>query len=189
MTLIAAKPQVTPDDLLNLDEQGLFELVDGKLVEKQMSYLSGKTAVLVSAKLFSYVSANRLGDVLSETSFRCFPDDPDKIRRPDIAFITASRALANPPEGHIAIAPDIAIEIVSPNDKIYEMDEKLADYRAAGVKFIWVINPQSRIIRAYGPDHYLTELFDGDTLRGDPVLPGFAIAVQELLPNPVRQAT
>lgn len=88
-----------------------------------------------------------------------------------------------PPEGHVPIAPDLAIEVVSPNDKIYELDEKLEDYHAAGVKLVWVINPNSRIMRIHRLDDTVEQSKENDTLTGDSVLPGFSILVKDMLPG------
>jgi Uma2 family endonuclease len=182
MTTISPATLFTPDDLLALEDEGLFELVDGKLVEKKMSSLANETAVLLSSAILVYLRPRSLGKVYAEQTFQCFPEDPDKLRRPDVAVILSDRARAVADEGHVKIYPDIAIEVVSPTDKIYELDKKLADYRSAGVKLVWVVNPNSRTIRIYRPDHSVTELIDTDTLTGEAVLPGFSAKLADLLP-------
>jgi Uma2 family endonuclease len=178
------KARSTPDDVLALEDQGLYELVDGKLVEKMMSSVATETAGLVTGHLFVHTYSKRLGKIYPEQSFQCFSIPPDQVRRPDIAFVTAERATAVEPEGHISVVPDIAIEIVSPNDKIYELDEKIEEYRSAGVKLIWVVNPNSRKVTIYRPDHTVTELLQDDILKGESVLPDFAVPVRELFPAP-----
>jgi Uma2 family endonuclease len=180
--------RVTPDDLLELENEGLFELVDGKLIEKTMSYLSNKTAALIVFALQSYANKHG-GDVLPEQSFQCFADDPELIRRPDIAFIASGRTPSPLPTGHVKTVPDVAVEVVSPSDSIYELDEKLDDYRSAGVKLVWVVNPNSRTIRIHRPDHSVTELTDSDTITGESVLPEFAVAVRDVLPAKQSQSS
>ncbi|HET6247319.1 MAG TPA: Uma2 family endonuclease [Tepidisphaeraceae bacterium] len=182
MTAIAAHTQYTPDDVLRLEDEGLFELVDGKLVEKPMSSLANKTAGIVTIQLGVFLQKSGGGDLLPEQTFQCFPHDRDLIRRPDVAFISAARSAGVPDEGHVPIAPDIAIEVVSPNDTIYELDEKLADYRMAGVKAVWVLNPNSRVLRIHRLDHTFAELQETDTLSDESILPGFSILVRDLLP-------
>src|SRR5258708_39000336 len=98
MTAVASQTRLTPDDLLRLEDEGLFDLVDGKLVEKQMGYLSSLTAGRVTTALSIHVAKEGLGDVLPEQTFRCFPNDPERIRRPDVAFVLASRTLGLPIE-------------------------------------------------------------------------------------------
>ena len=181
-TAISSTSRVTPDDLLRLEEEGLYELVDGRIVEKQMSYLANLAAGRITTVLSNYVAPSKLGDVLPEQSFQCFPNEPDRIRRPDVAFILAARAPKGPIQGHVTIAPDIVVEVVSPSDRIYDLDEKLVDYRMAGVKLVWVVNPNSRTIRVHRPDQTVTEFSASDTLTGESVLPGFSAIVSELLP-------
>jgi Uma2 family endonuclease len=178
---MSASSRITPDDVLELEGDGLYELIDGKQVEKKMSYLSSPAAGLMTAALLPYARPNKLGDVLPKQTFMCFPEDPEKIRRPDVAFVLAQRTPAGPTEGHVNVSPDIAIEVISPSEKIYELDEKLEDYRSAGVKLVWVVNPNSRTIRVHRPDHSVTELLEYEMLHGESVLPEFAVRVSDLL--------
>jgi Uma2 family endonuclease len=189
MTLLASPPvksRITPDDILKMD--GLFELVDGQPVEKHMSALSGKTAGIITAILVPFIRTNRLGDFLVETSFRCFPNDTDQTRRPDLAFIAVARADKVPDEGHVPIAPDLAIEIVSPNDSVYELDDKLIDYKAARIPLIWIVNPQARTVKVFRPSKPIDELTEADQLAGEGILPGFTISVRELFPPAIAKS-
>jgi|SRR5665213_56228 len=183
MTAVAAPSQFTPEDILRLENEGLFELVNHQLVEKNMSSLASNTASIIGGRLFNYLEGSKKGQLYNELSFQCFPHDSNLIRRPDLAFITADRVKNVPEEGHVPVAPDIAIEVVSPNDKVYELDEKLADYRAAGIPLVWVVNPKARTLRIHRLDKSATELHENDTLTGESVLPGFSLAVKELLPT------
>jgi Uma2 family endonuclease len=173
----------TPDDVLRLEDKGLYELVHGQLIEKPMSELANETAVYISSALFIHVNASKLGRVLAEQNFKCFPHDPDLVRRPDVAFILAGRAGDQRHSGHVLIAPDIAVEVVSPNDLAYELDEKLKDYRLAGIPLTWVVNPEIRTVTIYRADGTLARLFDHETLTGENVLPGFTSKVGDLLPT------
>ena len=122
------------------------------------------------------------GDVLTEQSFRCFPDDPAAVRRPDVAFIAAGHVPSPRPAGHVLVRPDLAVEVTSPNDEVDEQELKLADHRAAGIPLVWVVIPAVRMVRVIRSDGAVTQLWPGDTLAGDPVLPGFAVAVADLFP-------
>jgi Uma2 family endonuclease len=182
MTIASTQTRFTPEDLLNLDGDGLYELVDGKLVEKRMSFLATTTASLISHYLVDYALRMRAGKVATEQGFQCFPADADLVRRPDIAFIAADRAKTIPDEGHVRIPPDLAIEVISPGDRIYEFEEKLADYRSAGIKLVWEVNPKFRYVRVHHSDRSSVRLEEGDTITGEGVLPGFSIRVKDLLP-------
>jgi Uma2 family endonuclease len=184
MTTINPATQFTSEDLLRLEGgDGLYELVDGILVEKNMSSLSGETCARVTSMLYQFVTSKKLGKIFNESTFRSFPNKPDQVRRPDIAFIAQARLDLVPREGHILIAPDLAIEIVSPGDGIYDLDEKLRDYRSAGIPLTWVLNPDQRSVRVYENGRIKAELEGQEELRADPVLPGFCIKVDELFPE------
>jgi Uma2 family endonuclease len=184
---VATQTRFTPDDVLRLESDGLYELVDGKLVEKRMSSLASETAGLLTAELVMFLRQSRLGKVYPEQAFKCFPHDPDLLRRPDIAFVSTDRLASVPPEGHVPIAPDLAIEVVSPTDSVYELDEKLADYRAAGVRLVWVINPKVRVARVYRADHTAADLDERDSLGGETVIPGFSVVLSKVLPELASQ--
>ena len=183
MTLATPQSRFTPQDLLDLDSDLLYELVDGQLVEKKMSSLASETAGIVTAELRVFLKKSRGGKVYPEQTFQCFPHDPELIRRPDVAFVSCDRVGGVPKEGQIGIAPDLAVEVVSPNDKIYELNRKLADYRGAGIKLIWVIDPDSRKIMAYRMGHSVAEFPETETITGESVIPGFSILVKDLLPE------
>jgi len=180
MTLAA---RFTPDDVLRLEDEGLYELVDGKLVKKERSSLASRSAVLISTLLENFAKGSKSGDcVYSEPSFQCFAHDPDLIRRPDVALIVASRLDRVPEEGHIPVAPDLAIEVISPNDRMYQFEEKLVDYQRAKIPLVWEVNPKFRFVRIHRLDRDAERLNESATLTADPVLPGFSVIVSELFP-------
>ena len=183
MTLATPQSRYTPDDVLRLEDEGLYELVDGKLVKKEMSSLATRTAAIIATRLVNFTESSKSGDaVYTEPSFQCFAHDPDLTRRPDVALIVAGRLALVPEEGHIAIAPDLAVEVISPNDKIYEFDEKLVDYQRAKISLVWEVNPRLRFVRIHHLNGNSSRLDETGTLTGGPVLPGFSILVSELFP-------
>jgi len=183
MTIAPPSSTFTPDDVLALAGDNLFELVDGRLIEKQMSSMGSKTSARIAKVLGNHVDPRDAGEVYAEQTFQCFSDDPEKLRRPDVALIVVSRLGDVNADVHILIAPDLAVEVVSPNDRIYELDLKLIDYRSAGVKLVWVVNPVTRTIRIHRPDHSVTELVDSETITGESALPDFSSPLSELLPR------
>jgi Uma2 family endonuclease len=183
MTIATAEPRSTPDDVLRLEDQGLYELVGGRLVEKSISSLATETAGILTVKLGIFLRQNPLGRIYPEQSFQCFPHDPDLIRRPDIAFVRNERLSQVAETGHVKVRPDLAIEIISPTDTIYQLDEKLADYRSAGILLVWVVDPKWKTVRVHRADRTVSELFEGDSLSGEQVLPGFVVPVGELMPK------
>jgi Uma2 family endonuclease len=186
---IVTQPTLTPEDLLRMPEGDHYELVDGRLVEEQMSlwssYVAGRTYFLLS----QFNDAACLGWVLPDASYQCFPAGRVRVRRPDVSFLLLARMPVNQAteEGHIRVAPDLAVEVVSPNDLIYELDRKLLDYFDAGIPLVWVINPDARIVWVHhrGTIRLLRET---DDLTGEDVLPGFRCPVRDLFVPPVPPA-
>src|SRR5205823_3491725 len=117
MSTAATKTQYTAEDLLQLPDGDRYELVDGNLVERDVSFWSSYIAGVVYGLLDAFSRQNVLGWVVPEgTSYQCFPTLPRQVRKPDTSFIardrlSVTRALD---EGHLLLAPDLAVEVVSP---------------------------------------------------------------------------
>ena len=92
-------------------------------------------------------------------------------------------------KGHNRIAPDLAVESVSPNDLAYDVDEKVQDWLLAGTRLVWVVNPQTRTIEVHRAQRPGSIFREGDELDGEDVLPGFRCQVKELFEPPVGVAT
>jgi Uma2 family endonuclease len=183
-TAVAPKVYYTPEDLLALPNGEGYELVDGQLVERNMGYESGWVGSRLLVRLGGFSEAHQLGDALSsEVGYQCFPQQPGLVRKPDVSFVRSGRLPGGiHPKGWAKFPPDLAVEIVSPNDSAEEVEKKLNDYRKAGVSLIWVIYPGARVARVHrheGTPGYLTE---DDALSGEDVIPGFRCALREILP-------
>ena len=134
----------------------------------------------------SVVLPNKLGEVLdSETMYQCFPSRPKQVRKPDVSFILRDRIPTDGiPRGMCKFRPDLAVEVVSPNDTYEEVEEKLADYFDAGVPLIWVVTPKTRTVLVYQADGSRAAARDTDDLTANPVIPGVRIRIADLFPNP-----
>ena len=140
MSLPVVSQHYTPEDLLALPDGHRFDLVDGHLVERSMGAESSWIAQQVNHRLCSYVAESRRGLVLGpDCGYQIFSDDPNRVRFPAGSFIHSGR-LPNdvPPRGHVRIAPDLILEVVSPNDLAWEVDVKVTEYLQAGVLLVWV---------------------------------------------------
>src|SRR5262245_49715416 len=176
----------TPEELLKMPDGDLYELVDGNLVERPMSLWSCYVAAVL-LRLLSDQKVSRLGWLLGEgTTYQCFPHKPDQTRRSDLSFIRLDRlSLADAAKpGHVRIAPDLAAEVISPNDGAYDVDEKVQDYLQAKVRLIWVIDPLLRTVCIYRLDGTVSQLGEHDELDGEDVVPGFRCKVGELFVPP-----
>jgi len=185
MIVAASMPEITPEDLLRMPDAGNLELVDGQLVEKNVSTLSALVEGLVFGKIHGHAQPNRLGPVWPGTlGFQCFPDQPKKVRKPDVSFVKAERMTAELwQSGNLPIAPDLAVEVISPNDTAHEVNEKIEEYQQVGVSLIWVIEPELRIVDVYRKNGVNSRLHETDELSGEDVLPGFRCRVAELFPE------
>jgi Uma2 family endonuclease len=183
MTLAAPEPRFTPDDVLRLKEEGLYELVSGRLVEKKISPLVSEVMSRVAATLVNFGKSAKTGDaVYIALSFQCFAHYPDLVRRPEIAVIVADRLATVPEDGHVPIAPDLAVEVVSPDETMYEFEQRLGDYQEAKIPLVWEVNPKFRFVRIHRLNRDAERLNESAILTADPVLPGFSVLVSELFP-------
>ena len=162
--------------------EGRFEWVDGRAVKKAMSYDANLLAGNIAGELYVCLRRNPIGSVLIEQEFQCIPGKPKQIRKPDVCLILNARVPTPHPTGFLRFVPDLAVEVVSPNDRVYNPDEKLEDYRSAGFPLVWAVNPDSRLVRVHVPGHPVAERRGGDTLTADDLLPGFAVPVAALMP-------
>jgi len=191
MSAITSKPpsvpsgrRFTPDDLLALPDAVNYELVDGRLVERGMGTTSSWIGGELHGRLREYCGQQRLGWTFpADASYQCFPDEPARVRKPDVSFIRFGRLPGEQlPEGHTRIAPDFAVEVVSPNDLALELDRKVKEYLAAGVRLVWVIFPDTRSARIHRANGSVAEVRENDELGGEDVIPGFRCTVRDLLP-------
>jgi Uma2 family endonuclease len=163
------------------DRKG-YELIDGDWVEKPMGTQAAVVTNNVQVAITPFVRRGRLGHVVNaEGGYRLFPDNPKLIRKPDVSFVAAGRFPNDQvPRGNALLAPDLAVEVVSPNDLAEAADAKIGEYLAAGVRLIWVLYVPSRSVWVVKPDGTAVRRAAGDQLTGEDVLPGFTVRVEEL---------
>jgi Uma2 family endonuclease len=180
---------IAQDELKSLDEraisqlEGSYEYVNGRYVEKpSMGARSNRMAFKLMKRLDDFVEANGLGHCFGENlPYKIFPSDPKKSRIPDGSFVRAGRLPGEEvPAGFMTIPPDLAIEVVSPNDEVENLFERIGDLMGAGVRLLWVIDPASRQVHVHRADGTATRLGDADSLGGEDVIPGFACPLGEL---------
>jgi Uma2 family endonuclease len=184
-----AEKYVTPEELLALDDGKHYELVDGQLVEKNMSSFAVHVAFLLAWHLENYVRQGRDGMVFTENYYAC-PQwqsaDKATVRRPDVSYVAAGRMTEEQYlKGHAKIAPDLAVEVLSPNDRVCELDVKVDAYFEAGVQEVWLVRPHVRRVSTYRPG-LPREFKMGDVLTSPELLPGFELRVSELFTGTFR---
>jgi len=159
-----------------------YELVHGELVPMPGGGLEhGYLGNDVGVALTLHVRPRRLGRVFnSDTGYRLFPDQ-QTVLSPDVSFVRAERLATVEDVTRVGgFAPDLAVEVVSPNDRMSEVLAKVATYLAAGVRLVWVIEPEHRAVTAYAPNGDPRRFGEGNVLDGGDVLPEFRLPVADI---------
>lgn len=185
-TLLEPGRRISPGDLEILADGERFELIDGRLEERPVSLLSSWVNGELLARLRSFVRDADLGWVLdSETGYRCFAEDPERVRRPDVSFIRKERlTLADlRSAGFALVAPDLAVEVVSRHDTFFEVQSKAGEFLSSGTRLVWIVEPRLEEVYVHRADGSVAHLTAADTLAGEDVLPGFPCSVRDLFPR------
>jgi Uma2 family endonuclease len=169
-------------DLLDLHarEGRLYELVDGILVEKAMGFKESCLAVALQAYLLAFVKPRKLGLVAGEAGMLRLR--LSLVRIPDVSFISWQRIpnRCMPTEPIPALAPDLAVEILSEGNTKAEMARKVEDYLAAAVALVWIVDPDARTVTVHRAATEPIVLTANESLDGGDVLPGFSLPLAEL---------
>ena len=172
---------MTADDIWAMPEDERGELIRGEF--RPMPPADGDhadTTSAVIAPLYPWVRAHAPGLVGPEIGFR-LPGVENVLLAPDVAYVREDRL---PPRGQrtgfLDLAPDLAVEVLSPSNTASEMNDKVLLYLEAGTRLVWVVDPRRRIVVIHTPDRLARTLVVGDTLDGGDVLPGFTLPLAEL---------
>jgi Uma2 family endonuclease len=174
---------MTAEQLLHLPEtNGRHELIKGELIAMTPAgFGHGAVVLKIAGPLWQHVESSKLGLVLAaETGFK-LESDPDTVRAPDVAFVRRERLpVGSLPAAFWIGAPDLAVEVLSPDDRVFEVEQKIADWLSAGASVVWVVNPKSRTVVVHQADAKARTLTVHDTLDGGDVVPGFRLAVADI---------
>ena len=172
---------MTAQQLSELSDDGArYELVEGVL--RTMTPAGGehgRTGARLLARLDAFVERERLGEVFTAETGFLLRRNPDTVRAPDVAFVRAERVPQARVPGFPAMAPDLVAEVVSPSDRAVEVAGKALAWLDAGVRLVWVVDPQNRTVTVHRPGG-TTVLRGRDELSGVGVLPGFVLPLEEL---------
>jgi Uma2 family endonuclease len=171
------------EDMELLPEDGYrYELWEGELVRMSPSKLRhGDVAGEIVRYLNVYLTEHPIGKVyIAEVGFRAGPNQ--SLYCPDAAYLSHERAAAAPLDEFVPFAPDIAIEVWSPDNTRRKLETKARNYLRRDARRVWILRPQDQAVRVYRPDAPAQTLGAEDILSGDEVLPGFAVRVGDLFP-------
>jgi Uma2 family endonuclease len=167
---------ITLEEFLTNDYSS-YEYAKGELVPMSTpTMIHGEISANVVTLLNNYVRQHRVGRVYTaETTFQI----GESGRKPDVAFVSKERLPENRQQAS-PIPPDLAVEVVSPTDKVYDVHEKVLEYLDAGTKMVWVIEPITKTVTVYRSKSDIKMLTQNDTLTGEEVVSGFQCAVAEI---------
>ena len=172
---------LTGDDLLEMGDIGPCELIDGRIVS--MSPTGGEHArieIQLGVELELFVRQRKLGWILVGEVGIYTQRAPDRVRGADVAFISRQRVPEGPPKGFLEAVPELVVEIVSPTDRWQDMRQKLEEYFAAGVDWVWVVEPENRAVLVYGSPTDMRQFTEAEKLMGEGVFEGFSVNIAEL---------
>ncbi len=174
---------LTADDLLRLSSQGFRgELIRGELHETMSTGINhGRTVIKASVQLGNFIMPRQLGTLVGSDTGIWLERDPDTVREPDIAYISAEKMpLDADIPGYSEVVPDLVVEVRSPNNSLREIREKALMWLDFGVHLLWVAHPETRTVDVYGIGSSVLTLAEDDTLDGGEVLPGFSCPVRDI---------
>ena len=181
---MATTTKLTLDEFLARPETKPYsEYACEEVYQKPMPDLDhGRLQFLVALLIRQFLSASSLGVVAIE--WRCIfgPPGDERVYLPNVAFATHERRaiLGRNERKFLWTAPDLAVEVLSPDQPAGEFADKLQFYLLHRVRLVWVVDPEARTIRVYRPGEGARLLQAGDTLDGGDVLPGFSVPVDDI---------
>jgi Uma2 family endonuclease len=172
---------ITDEELLQLPKDGnKYEVVDGELRVSPAGLRHEEIIASLLARMRVFADERRLGNVLGSNLLYVFPSG--NRRGPDVSFVAAGR-LTPEVRAHAfpRLAPDLAVEVLSPSDRPRAVLDRVGEYLEAGVRLVWVIDPQKRRAVEYRSPTEAREIGSSGTLDGQDVLPGFSCVLQDIL--------
>ncbi len=174
----------TAEELIRLPSgQWRYELVDGVL--RQMTpagHTHGRIAARIGARLTAFVDEHDLGATYAAETGFILRRSPDTVRAPDASFVTNARLQTAElsARGYFPGAPDLAVEVLSPDDSHSEVEEKTADWLASGCQVVVLLDPRRQVAIVRRADTAAETLSAGDQLAVPDLLPGWSMTVGEL---------
>ena len=182
MTTALAEPLLTIEEFSRHPDRDHTELLDGILVERPMGAKSGLIIMNFARFLALFIHTAKLGGFYSsDTGYILWPNNRRRLRFPDASFVSKGRLPdGKVPEGYFHLAPDFAVEVVSPNDGGCEIQEKVEEYLAAGTLAVAVVYPRAEVVLVFHADGRVLKFTSSMTLEIPELFPGFGCPVAEL---------
>jgi len=181
--MITQTKLVTVEQLERMPQSNAhIELVKGTIVQTPLHGMEhGLVTAAIGTCIGKFVHERRLGVAYAANTGFILSRNPDTVRAPDAALVSTEHAAHQKRrEGFFDGAPDLAVEVVSPEDTMEEVDSKVLEYLQAGTQLVWIVHPKTQTITVYRSLDKVRVLIANDTLDGADVLPGFAVSVKEI---------
>ena len=173
---------VTAEELIQMPDDGCrYELVRGELIKMAPPGLRhGRLALHLARHLADHVEAEDLGVAFAETGYY-LRTAPDTVRAPDASFISRARLdEVGETDDYWPGAPDLVVEVISPNDRYTDVEAKVAEWLDAGVRMVIVVNPRRRSVRVHRSPTEVDDLVEGDSIDGGDAVPGWRMPISGL---------
>ena len=181
---MATKQRLTLEQFLALPEtKPGSEFIDGEAVQKPRPTIAhGIIQRLLSFVFTLYLQSHPIGEAGPELRCVFGPPGAERAPLPDFVFVLTEHMERDTLDGPHMGPPDLAVEVLSPDDRPGSVAGKIMYYLLNGVRLVWLIDPDARIVQVFTPDRVMRELTEDDTLDGGDVIPGFAVTVRDILP-------
>ena len=181
MTLISSMPSLRPGDLERLEHEGGVEFVNGKLVGKPLSAEAARIISTITRLLGNAAAQSGLASVFNESlAYRCFAEDATKVRKPDVSVMRKERLVGfDERSGFMPIPADLAVEVLSPTDRVYDVGDKVEEYLQNGFGVVWVVDPNARTTTVNQANSPALIVGEEDDIGCGSLLPTFRHKVKE----------
>lgn len=179
-TIPRAGEAISIEELMRLPDNGhKYERVRGALKVTPAGHEQEAIGIWLSTLLSNFVRPRRLGRVYGSNAGYRLPNGD--LRAPDVSYVRQERLPGGrSPKGFADYPPDLAVEILSPNQKLQDIGEKVGEFLDWGTPLVWVIDPDTQTVTVFRSLTNVYTVGPGDELTGDEVIPGFAVRVTEL---------
>ena len=172
---------ISGEELYDLGDKERAELIEGKIrTMPPTGFMHGDVELTIGSLLRDFVTQNQLGRVMTGEVGIYTRRNPDTVRGADILYISHNRLQQVKSDSYLDVAPELIVEVLSPNDLWVEVNTKLEEYFSIGVDLVWIADPDKRRLHVYTSIAGISILNEEDSVRGGSVLPGFECQVKEL---------
>ena len=181
MSSIPTTSVFSPQELARFESEAGIEFVNGKVVEKPVSIESAGVEATIARLLGN--EAAKTGEArvfVSTLGYKCFREEPARFRKPDVSVVRLERLTGiSDNEGFMPIPPDLAVEVLSPTDLIYDVMGKVDEYLRNGFALVWLVHPNIRAVTVHRGDGSIRMLHGEDEITGENALPTFRCKVKD----------